>query len=191
VLGIADEIVETHLRQGRRGLAICGAAAGSGVTFVGANLAIALAQAGYSTLLVDANLEAPGLQDLIAPPSASQGLQDLLDDEDLAGSDVVNAEVLPNLSIIYAGEPRASASDALGGERFRAIAGQWLRDYDCSLVISAPANRSTGALAAAGAMGYALLIARRNRSYADDLATLTAQLSADGVVVVGSVLNGA
>ncbi|HEY0647310.1 CpsD/CapB family tyrosine-protein kinase [Phenylobacterium sp.] len=191
IVALAHEVVDRHVRLGRRGLAVCGAASGAGVTFVAANLAIALAQAGVSTLLVDANLEAPRLHELIAPPEPGPGLGDLLTDAELSLHDVVHSDVLPGLSVLYAGAGVPEGPDGLGSERFRALAERCLRDYDCTIFDTAPANRSTGARAVGLTTGYALLVARRNLSYAEDMGALTAQLNQDDVEIIGSVLNNA
>lgn len=191
IVALAHEVVDQHVRLGRRGLALCGAARGAGVTFVAANLAVALAQAGVSTLLVDANLEAPDLQTLIAPPEAGPGLSELLADPELTLHDAVRTDVLPGLSVLFAGAELPEGIDGLGGERFRELAQRCLRDYDCTIFDTPPANRSAGARMVAVETGYALLVARRNVSFAEDLGTLTAQLAQDEVLIIGSVLNDA
>ena len=51
-----------------------------------------------------------------------------------------------------------------------------------------PANGCTDAQRVATVAGYSLVVARKNSSYVDDLATLAKLLRADGSKVVGSVL---
>ncbi|HEY0651213.1 hypothetical protein [Phenylobacterium sp.] len=191
VQAFAAEVVDTHVRLGRRGLAVCGAAVGAGVSFVAASLAVGLAQAGVSTLIVDANLEAPSLQDLIKPPTDLPGLWDLLDDDGMDLLDAVHAQVMPNLSVLYAGAVAPDAEDRLGTDRFQGVVQRCLRHFECTIFDTPPANRSTGARTVALAAGYALLVARRGASYADDLEQLADQLAQDGTLVVGSVLNRA
>jgi Mrp family chromosome partitioning ATPase len=191
VVALANEVLDQHVRFGRRGLAILGPARGTGVTFVATNLAIALAQAGVSTLLVDSNLSDPRLQELIAPPEPATGLQQLLGDPDLALLDVVRHDVLPGLSLLYAGPGDGEGDDGLIGDRFRALATECLRDFDCTIFDTPAANRSAGALAVAVSVGYALVVARRGASFAEDVETLIAQLAREEVYVVGSVLNRA
>lgn len=191
ITALAYEIMDRHVRLGRRGLAVCGAARGAGVTFVAANLAVALAQLGVSTLLVDTNLDAPGLEKLITPPEPSLGLSDLLVDPAVSIGAAVRPHVLPGLSILYAGGVRDTEADGLSGDRFREIVRRCLRDHELTIFDTAPANRSTGARLVGGAAGYALLVARSGLTFADDMSTLTAQLAQDEVSIVGSVLNAA
>jgi protein-tyrosine kinase len=192
VVGVlANNLVEQHIALGRRGLAICGASEGAGVTFVAANLAVALAMIGVSTLLVDTNLRRPVVQTLITPPEPRGGLYEVLEGRAPLDLNIAHQEILPQLSVVYAGQGQTSPSELLAGERFRDFASMCLRDYPCVIFDSPPANRSPDARAVGAAAGYALLVARQGRSYTDDLALLTQQLEQDHVVIVGAVLNGA
>src|SRR4051794_13254290 len=83
IRGLAVQLISQQIEEGRRGLAICGASAGVGVTFTAANLAVAISQAGISTLLVDGDLHDAGVQRLIMPREAGPGLSDLLRFDDL------------------------------------------------------------------------------------------------------------
>src|SRR4051794_21921831 len=60
--GLAIQLISQQVSSGRRGLAVCGASSGVGVTFTAANLAVAMSQAGVTTLLIDANMHSPGVQ---------------------------------------------------------------------------------------------------------------------------------
>lgn len=188
---LATEIIDQHLRLGKRGLALCGAAQGTGVSFIAANLAIALAQAGVSILLVDADLTGPKLHELITPPQDGPGLAQLISNPDLHLADAIHSDVLPGLSLLYAGDTAGVGADRLSSEPFQAVAQNCLREFDLTLFDTPPANRSPGALAVATAAGYALLVARRGSSFADDVTTLVGELEQDGVELVGSVLNNA
>lgn len=186
---LAGQISAGHLGRGRRGLAVCGAAAGAGVSFVAANLAAAVAMAGVSTRLVDANLRAPDLAEVIRAPTPGPGLSDFLLDETLGASSVVSHDVVENLSVVFAGARHLEAVDLLTSERFAQFAQACLRDSEVTIFDTPPANRAVDARVVAKAAGYALIVARRGRSFYDDVATLSAQLAQDGVVVVGTVLN--
>src|SRR5689334_14715912 len=59
---MAGQLIAQQVDRGRRGLALCAAGVGYGTSLVAANLAIAIAQAGVSVLLVDGNLHDAGLE---------------------------------------------------------------------------------------------------------------------------------
>lgn len=188
---LSNSIIEQHIAYGRRGVVVCGASGGVGVTFVAANLAIAVARTGIPTLLVDANFRRPSIQDLIRPPTPPPGFCELLEREDPIVLSRITQEVMPQLSVIYAGHCATQPSELLASARFRDVVFACLRDFPFVVFDAPPANRSPDARAIGAAVGYALLVARRGGSYADDLALLARQLEQDRVEIVGGVLNEA
>lgn len=187
---LANLMVAGHFEEGRRGLAVCAAADGSGATFLAINLAGAISALGVKTLLIEANLRTPRLADAVKPPVSGPGLSDYLLDATLVPSDVITEEVVPNLRLVYAGAQSVHAVDFLSNDRFGAFVASSLRDNACTILDTAPANRSPDARIAAQAVGYALIVARRKRSFIEDIETLSAQLAQDGVSTIGTVLNG-
>jgi Mrp family chromosome partitioning ATPase len=187
---LATLLTTGHVARGRRGLAICGAATGTGVSFVSANLAAAVAMSGVPTRLVEANLRSPSLADAIRPPQILPSLSDYLLDEEVGLLDVVHPDVISDLSITFAGARHAEASDLLTSARFASFAQACLRDSTLTIFDTAPANRAVDARVAAKEAGYALIVARRGRSFHDDVAMLSTQLAQDGVVIIGTVMNG-
>lgn len=187
---LVTEVVTRVLDPGRRGLAICGASKGVGVTFTAANLAVALSQLDVPVLLIDANMRDPSLQRLITPPAEAPGLRDLLagaGEIDLA--DVICPDVLPNLSVIYAGGVAPDAAELLAGDEFGALMQSCLRDFTLTIVDTPPANRWADARTICKRMTYAMVVARRDATFVDDVATLVGELQTDGVTVVGAVMN--
>src|SRR6185312_755851 len=59
--GLRTHIMARHVGEGRRSIVVCGPTPAVGCTFVAANLAVALSQIGFNTLLIDANLRDPAL----------------------------------------------------------------------------------------------------------------------------------
>jgi protein-tyrosine kinase len=186
---LATVLATGHLEHGRRGLAICGAAFGTGVSFVAANLAIALAMSGVRTRLVEANLRTPGLSETILAPLDRPGLSEFLLDENLAAGEILHRDIIPDLSVVFAGARHGEAADLLTSERYARFAQECLRESECTIFDTAPANRAVDARVVARRAGYALLVARRGASFYEDVAMLSAQLAQDGVIVVGTILN--
>jgi protein-tyrosine kinase len=187
----ASQLISQHIRRGRRGVAVCGVLPGVGVSFVAANLAVALSQTGMSTLLIDGNFESPSLEHLIAPNRPALGLQDLLRSNDLTLADILHPEVLPSLSVIYAGEPAPDGNDLMGSFAFSRLVRDCMRDHEFTIVDTAAASRSAGARCVAAITGYALIVARSGASHADGVRLLSRSLADDGVEVIGAILNGA
>lgn len=191
IRALRTHVMAQHVSLGRRALAVCAASADVGCTFVAANLAVAMSQIGVSTLLVDADLRQPGLAALLPPPVAKAGLAQFLSDPEISVSDAMHPGVLPNLSVIYAGDAAPNAQELLASERFALLMRACLRDFDVTIVDTPPANRFADARRVSNVLGYSVLVARRHRTFVKDLKVFMAQLEADHARVIGTVLNEA
>jgi protein-tyrosine kinase len=188
---LAVQLISQEVAGGRRGLAICAASAGVGVTFSAVNLAVAMSQAGVKTLLIDANMHDPGVERIIVPQETGPGLSDLLRFAELKVDDAVHTDILPNLSIIYAGEAVAEASDLVEEEAFRSLLEGCLRDHDFTIIDTPPANRWADCRTISKLIGYSMIVARRDLSFVDDIGTLVGELGDARVSLVGLMLNSA
>ena len=189
IRALRTHIMAQHIQEGRRALAVCAASAGVGCTFIAANLAVALSQIGVKTLLIDADLRRPGVGRYIGSPHSGGGLAQFLESDETGFSDVIESDVLPNLSVIYSGGPAAAPQELLAGQRFKTLMEFCLRDFDATIVDTPPANACADARRISTVVGYSLIVTRRNKSFVDDIKTLTEQLRSDHAKVVGTVLN--
>lgn len=181
-------LLAQHLHDGRRSLAICAPSPGAGCSFLAANLAVAMSQVGVNTLLVDANLRDPSIQDYIAPSRPASGLSECLGDDTLAMGAVFRT-IQPSLSVLYAGHASAAAQDQIGGNVFKSIISSCIRDYDLTIIDTPPANRYADARRIASVARYALVTACRQRTYVKDVRTLLNELETDRTTIVGTYLN--
>ncbi len=186
---LRTQIIAQHIRAGRRGLAMIAPVAGVGCSYLAANLAASLSQVGTKTLIVDANMRSPRLHQIFGLDPNAPGLASFLSLQVARPERVVHANVLPNLSVITAGEPVARPQELLSGSRFRDGANTLLREYDLVIFDTPPTNSNADALTVGAAAGYALVVARRNFSYYSDMTTLVSQLASSRCPVIGSVLN--
>ena len=189
IRALRTRLAAQHLREGRRSLAVCSAAADSGCTYVALNLAVSMAQAGVRTALVDANLRDPMIADLCGLPLQMPGLSDYLASDSMSVEEVVDAGLMQNLSVVGAGDTPPNPQELLSGARFRTFVDQLLREYDLTIFDTAPANTCSDGQKVATMAGFSLIVSRKNKTYLDDVKTLAKQLRADRSVVVGSILN--
>jgi capsular exopolysaccharide synthesis family protein len=189
IRALRTHLAAQHLQEGRRALAVCAASEGSGCTFTAVNLAVAFAQAGVRTMLIDADLRRPGVNELIQPHGRIQGLAQYLASEDDDLSENVANDVLPGLSVMYSGGPAGSPQELLASDRFKTLIDFSLREYDLTIVDTPPANTCADARRVSTVVGYSLVVSRKNRTYVDDIKTLIGQLHADHARVIGTVLN--
>ncbi|NJR77847.1 CpsD/CapB family tyrosine-protein kinase [Sphingomonas corticis] len=186
---LRTHLIAQHLRDGRRSLAVCAPAVGAGCSYIAANLAVGLAQTGVKTLLIDGNMRGPGLENYFRPSAGAPGLYDCLSRDDLAVREAIHEDVVPGLSLLFAGQAAPEAQELLGAAGFKALVDACVRDYDLTLIDTPPANSYADARRIASVMRYAMVVARRDKSYVRDVRTLIDELTSDRVRVVGTYLN--
>jgi Mrp family chromosome partitioning ATPase len=158
------------------------------LTFVAVNLAVALSQIGVKTLLVDANLRSPSVHEYFGV-AETDGLGALLANPQLTLDECVCREVLPDLDVLCGGAAADGAQELLAGSRFGHLMNACFRDYQMTIVDTAPANTSADCLLVANGMGFAMIVARKHKSLMSDLRTLSGQISSKRAKVIGTVLN--
>lgn len=189
IRALRTRLAAQHLREGRRSLAICAPGESVGTTYVALNLAVAMAQAGVRTALVDANLRDPMIADLCGLPIDMPGLSDYLTDPKIRVADIADTELMPDLAVIGAGNAPDNPQELLSGARFRGLADQLLREFDLTIFDTPPANICSDGQRVATLAGYSLIVARKHLTYVGDVRALAKQLRADKSVVVGTALN--
>lgn len=185
---LLSELLSQHVQNARRGITFCSASKNTGCTYIATNIAVAMALSGVRTILVDANLRDPSIHTYITPPGRAIGLLQCLGGEEVPLVDAVHHEVLPNLSVLYAGGT-ASEAGLLASTRAGDVLGECLRDYSCVIVDTAPANRSSDAMRVANILRYALIVARKDKSYVNDIKKLASDIRQNRGEILGTFLN--
>lgn len=189
IRALRTHVMAQHVHEGRRALAICAASHEVGATFIATNLAVSLSQIGVKTLLVDGDLRNPSVDRVIRPRREMGGLLQCLASGENDFGDYVDQDVLPNLSVMYAGGVASHPQELLASEQFNSLMDYCLRDFDVTIVDTPPANSCSDARRISTVAGYSLIVARRHKTLVDDVKTLADQLQADHARVVGTILN--
>jgi len=189
IRALRTHIMAQHVQEGRRALAVCAATAGVGCTFVASNLAVALSQIGVKTLLIDVNMRQPSVDRLFQPSHEVQGLQQCLMATDAAFGDYIDEEIIPDLSIMYAGGVAPNPQELLATDRFSELMNFCLRDYDMTIIDTPPANSCSDVHRVSTVVGYAMIVTRRDKTRVSDLKTLVSELREDRARVVGTVMT--
>jgi protein-tyrosine kinase len=183
---IRSQLMLRWFTRGRRALALVGVDPDDGASLFAANLAVVFSQLGEQTLLVDANLRSPRLQDIFAL-KPRQGLSDVLAGR--ADLDViVQVPSFVDLSVLPSGTLPPNPLELLNREGFRTLNAQLESRYDIVLYDVAPFAAGADALAVSARAGGVLLVARKHHTRMTGLADLAEQLSEAGAEVVGSVV---
>ncbi len=191
IRAIRTYLIAQHLHEGRRALAVCAASEGVGCTFVAANLAYVLAQAGVNTLLIDGDLRDPAVDRMYVPAERHAGLSQCLAVRDDNFGDYITPGVAPNLSILYSGGMAEHPQELLAGAHFKALMDFCLREYDFTIIDTPPANICADGRRICTVAGYAVIVAAKDRTFAEDVKTLASQIEGDHARVVGTILNQA
>lgn len=186
---LRTHIMARHVQDGRRALSVCAVTPEVGCTAVASNLAVTLSQIGLKTLLIDANMRDPGLDKLFQPSQPTVGLEQCLESTGHDYAMFLHDEVIPNLSIMFAGGTPPNPQELLATERFEEFMNFCLRDYEMTILDTPPASSCSDANRISGVVGYSLVVARRDRTLFNDVRTLIEQLESDRACVVGTVLT--
>jgi receptor protein-tyrosine kinase len=168
-------------------LAIVSAYPRDGRSFAAGNLAVAFAQWGRKTLLIDADLRSPRQHSLFNVDNRT-GLSSILRGH--PSSDAMQTvPYFGNLTILPAGSTPPNPLELVGRPEFLQLLTTAQETYDIVLIDTPAASNGADAQVIAAQAGSALLIARQDVSQLNDLEELLDQVSSSGAQVVGAALN--
>ncbi len=155
--------VSSHAGAEIKSILVTSAVAGEGKSTLISNLAIALAQAGHRTIIVDADFRAP-VQDMIFKLDCDNGgLRGVLM-ESLPLDEAVQTTRVDNLDVLTCGRRVANPSEVLSGRAFLDVLSHLRERYDLVLVDSPPVIPFADARILAGSVDATLLALRVEKS---------------------------
>jgi len=175
-------------RNERRCIAIVSPGSGDGRSYLAGNLAVAFAQAGDRTLLIDADLRRPR-QHGIFKLSNRVGLSTLLAGRGDHGG-ALPAPGFGALSILPAGPQPPNPQELLLRPALGSLIERVLPAFDVVLIDTPAAASSADAQGIALRAGAALVVARKDSTRVDDIIGLAGRLRDSGTAVLGTVYNG-
>jgi receptor protein-tyrosine kinase len=186
IRALRGELTLRWFDRGQRTLAIGAARARAGTTVLAANLAVAFAQAGKRTLLIDCNLRHPQLHELFGLPS-DPGLSDVLTERCELHDAIVRVEDF-HLAVLCAGAVPDNPYELLSTDGFGHRLELLRAQYDVVLLDTPPLlHCADSQMIAARAQGY-VLATRRHRTKLADIAAATERLAPTGAAVLGGVI---
>ncbi|MGB0114947.1 MAG: CpsD/CapB family tyrosine-protein kinase, partial [Ilumatobacteraceae bacterium] len=160
---------------------------GEGKSTIAANLAIALAHAGQSVVLVDADLRRPRLDQLF-DLSRSPGLTTaLVGAADLAQA--VRETSIPGLNILTTGKLPPNPSELLQTNAMADLVDTLKGQYDVVLFDAPPLLPVADAAVLATHSDGAILLVRHGRTTTEQVRTAVGRLDAVGGTLLGAVLT--
>lgn len=169
-------------------LMISGASPGAGKTFVSANLAAVMAQAGQRVLLIDADMR-KGAQHRVLGGRPEKGLSELISgqiDLDTAIRAVAGVE---GLSFIARGKVPPNPSELLMHAKFGKLLEQLRANYDLVIIDTPPILAVTDAAVIGHHVGTSLLVVRFGLNQAREIALAHRRFEQNGVAIKGAIFN--
>jgi chain length determinant protein tyrosine kinase EpsG len=174
-------------QSGARALSIISPDIGDGKTFFAANLAIAFSQLGGRTLLVDADMRTPRLQEIFRI-SVDYGLSSLL-----SGRSVSNAiqavPQLPSLFVLPVGTVPPNPLELVQRPAFTLLMHELLEKFDFVIVDTPAFAHGSDARVIASKCGAALAVARRNKTRMRTMQQMLDSLRKGSLQLAGVVIN--
>ena len=174
-----------EVEPGPRVLLVASSVAGEGRTTTAVNLALALAEADHSVVVVDTDLRRPRVASCLDVP-AEVGVSTVL-----GGGAELSAALqqtrYAGVSVLAAGEVPANPTEVLGTQRFRNLLEQLSSRFDYVVLDSPPLEVKDAAILSASVQGV-LLVVRYGHSARKQLAATVATLKRAGAPLVGAVV---
>lgn len=190
----AIRLLRTHIRlasaaQPLGTLAVSSPNASEGTSTIAANLAVAFAQAGLATALVDADVRQPR-QHGIFQVNNDRGLTTLLSDANVNWLDVAIDTGMHELVMIPSGPmPPGATADLLSLARLGEILEELKRAFDVVIIDTPPILQASDALVIASNSDGIVLVCRSGHTKIEALRRSAETLQRGAVRIVGVVVN--
>ncbi|MDR3390219.1 MAG: chain length determinant protein tyrosine kinase EpsG [Sulfuriferula sp.] len=186
---LRNQLISRWFGNGKKTLSILGAGSGVGTSYITANLAVAFAQLGQRTLLIDANLHSPRQHQIFNLDNRA-GLASML-----AGradmSSIVKIQSLSELSVLPAGAMPPNPAELISRGMRSKLMSELGQHYDVILIDTpAFAEHAESASLAIISEG-SILVAGQDRTKYHDLEQIRDTLNGTNAQLIGTVFNQA
>ncbi|MEJ2529758.1 MAG: XrtA-associated tyrosine autokinase, partial [Gammaproteobacteria bacterium] len=169
---------------------VSSAVSGEGKTFSAVNLALSIAMEQDTTVLfVDADVSKATATRFLGIADNQQGLVDVLQNSDIAVSDVLLHTNIPNLRILPAGRAHDRTTELLASDNMRRVMLELSRRYSDRVIVfdSPPLLQTTEASVLANLVGQVVLVVAANETPQAAVTEAIQHIREDKVI--GTLLN--
>ncbi|MEQ8767957.1 MAG: polysaccharide biosynthesis tyrosine autokinase [Planctomycetota bacterium] len=182
--GIRTNLSFGALGGDRRVVLVTSSNPGEGKSLSSSNLAVALAQGGNRTLLVDADFRKPRIHKIFNMDNA-MGITNTLGQSQIPLDEVIRNTPVESLYLLTSGPIPPNPSELLGSQRMRQVLQQLREKFDFVVFDSPPVNFVTDASVLSQLVDCTVLIV-----HAGETRSRTAQRAVEQLRTVGSNLGG-
>ncbi len=161
---------------------------GEGKTLTAINMAIAFAQSGEKTVIIDTDMRRPRVHKALGIKN-DQGLSEVLADEAELSEIIRDTEIGENFDVITCGTVPPNPSELLHTDEFRKTVDELRKRYDRVIFDSPPLAAVTDALILSHSVDNVLLMVKFGQTRQELLARSIEQLEAIGAPLAGIVFN--
>ena len=165
---------------------------GDGKTTISANLAVAFAQAGKRTLVIDADLRRPGLTALVKL-KGQPGVADVLAADqppEISAAPLIRQTGVAGLDMLPVGLRRPNPAELLSGKAFVELLAWADSQYDRVIVDCPPVLAVSDAQIVGQLVDGAILVVRPEKNHRRSVIRAVESFQATGCRVLGVVANG-
>jgi succinoglycan biosynthesis transport protein ExoP len=175
--------------DGHKSVLVTSTAPSEGKSLIASNLAIALAQAGNRTVIIDCDMRKPRIHEIFGQKQ-EPGLSSLIVGN-AKGADTVLKTRVPNLWIMPAGPHPPNPAELLGSPRFRDVLASMTTHFDWVILDSPPVMAVTDATLLSNLAGGVLFVIGSERISRHAAREALEQLASAKGTILGAVLNRA
>jgi chain length determinant protein tyrosine kinase EpsG len=172
----------------RKSLAVTGARHGEGASVIAANLAIAFAQLGERTLLIDANMRRPGQHELFGLPLTG-GLSSLLSGRVQFKQALCSVPPFSMLNVLCAGAVPPNPHELLSSVTYSWLMESATAAFDIVITDCPPLLEYPDGQVIAARNSGCLLTTRRHETSLGDVEEVKRVLAPAGAPLIGALIN--
>ena len=169
-----------------RTLALLSPCTGEGRSQLAAELAIAFAQLGRRTLLVDADLRRPR-QHVLFEAQNDTGLAQAL--HDAGALRLHGIEKLPQMALATSGPVPANPLELLSSPHFEKLIREWRRSFEFVILDTPPVAEFSDGIAVATIAEQVLILGRTDQTSFNSVKEMRRKLGMTGARILGAVLS--
>ena len=185
---LRSRLERDHMETGAKVYMVTSALAGEGKSTVSSNLAISLAEKGYSVLLVDMDLRNSSVTEVMGLPSEEKGLADLFNGE-ASIKDILVIDEKSGVAILPGGNADRRAVQMLSSDRPAKLLELARNEADFIIVDTPPSSILSDAATIVESVDAGILVIRQDYAPVDRILEGIQLLSETGLRIVGCVLN--